>query len=115
VRNERDLVAAAHELCRRGAAWTLVTRGAAPAVLCNGREAWTFQVPQVRAINPIGSGDALAGGVAVALARGDGTVQACRLGIACGAANAMTLLAGQVRRSDVEALVAQVQVQAVPQ
>ena len=44
----------------------------------------------MKAINPIGSGDSLAAGLASAILRGQRMPDAAKLGIACGAANAMT-------------------------
>jgi len=61
--------------------------------------------PAIReARNVVGSGDCLLGGIAVALARGGDAADALRLGVACGAANALTPEAGMIRRADVDAL-----------
>jgi uncharacterized protein YqhQ len=56
------------------------------------------------AVHPVGSGDCLLGGVAVGLARGESLEDVLRLGVACGAANALRAETGGVRREDVEAL-----------
>jgi tagatose 6-phosphate kinase len=60
----------------------------------------------VTVVSPIGSGDATAAGIMAGLADGMDVPTACKLGVACGAANAMTPLAGHVERADVERLVA---------
>ena len=65
-------------------------------------------LPEVR--NVVGSGDCLVGGMAVALSRGGDADAALRLGVACGAANALTTEAGLIRRSDVDALLPLVEV-----
>jgi len=57
------------------------------------------------AVNAIGSGDAFAAGMVWRLLRGDNLAEACRWGSAAGAANALTLMAGEVDRAQVERLV----------
>jgi tagatose 6-phosphate kinase len=64
--------------------------------------------PAVEAVNPIGSGDAFAAGMAAAIARGEGVEGQLRLGTACAVANAMTAMAGTVVRADVERLAREV-------
>ena len=61
----------------------------------------------------LGSGDSLAAGVATALVRGEQMPDAVKLGIACGAANAMTKTAGVVDPKAVEQLLARVVVEAI--
>jgi len=52
-------------------------------------------------------------GLAAALVDGQPLPEACRLGAACGAANALTLTAGDVRPEDVKTLLEQTTVQRV--
>jgi tagatose 6-phosphate kinase len=63
------------------------------------------------AVNPIGSGDAFTAGLVWRLLRGDDLGAACRWGSAAGAANALTLMAGEVNRPDVDRLVQEVTVE----
>jgi fructose-1-phosphate kinase PfkB-like protein len=58
----------------------------------------------VRGAYPVGSGDAFLGGLAVGFARGDDTVDAARLGLAAGAANALIPGAGELDPLDVDRL-----------
>jgi 1-phosphofructokinase family hexose kinase len=98
---------AARALEARGVALPVVSLGAEGAVACwEGRA--IHAVVTVRAVNPVGSGDCLLGGMAVGLARGASAEEALRLGVACGAANAATPETGVVRREDVEALLPRV-------
>lgn len=103
----------------RQAATTLFASHRTTAVITLGREgAWAFDadqwftitIPQVRAVNAIGSGDAVAAGLAAAIARGQSFEDALRLGMACGVANALTELAGEVRSDDVQGLVPQIRI-----
>lgn len=102
--------AAAFEACRRlverGVRWVLVTHGREPTRLSDGRSLWRIPVPRVKSVNPIGSGDSVAAGIAVGLARGLAMPEAAMLGVACGSANAMTELTAEVHPRDVETLLA---------
>jgi tagatose 6-phosphate kinase len=69
-----------------------------------GRTMTMWKPPRVKAKNPIGSGDAMMAGIAVGLERGESVTEAVRLGIACGAANAMTAEPGVVRLADMQRL-----------
>lgn len=84
--------------------WTVITEGKSGAMVSNGKQFWRFRPPAVQAINPIGSGDSLAAGIACGLSRGQPMPDAARLGIACGAANAMTKTAGVVDKNIVAEL-----------
>ena len=102
---EADAEAAVAALIEVGAEWALVSTGATGAMLgdaSGGR--WKLQPPKVKAVNPIGSGDALAAGLAVALARGETVPEAAAFGTACAAANVLTPTSGVVRPEDVERL-----------
>lgn len=108
IDSDADLRDAIRAIVSMGATWVAVTHGAAETVVSNGREFWQLQTPKVEVINPIGSGDSFAAGVAVGLIDGAEVPEACALGVACGAANAMTDLAGHVRPDDVDRLRGQI-------
>ena len=59
-------------------------------------------------MNPIGSGDSVAAGFTAGLAAGKSPVDCAKLGIACGAANALTPTPGVVRPEDVQRLLGEV-------
>lgn len=105
---QRDAIPRLHDA---GAQWVMVTLGRAGAILSDGRRAWRLTSPAVPTVNSIGSGDAVAAGLAAGLVRGQSMLDAAKLGIACGAANAMTLLSADVRAEDVVGLLRQVQVE----
>ena len=105
---EKAVTQAMRELHERGAERIVVTAGMDPALAFDGRTFWRVAAPRVAAINPIGSGDAFAAGAVWRLLRGDDLGEACRWGCAAGAANALTALAGEVNRADVERLAREV-------
>lgn len=82
----------------------VLTLGELGAVAYCVDEFWHAAVRVEGVRNPVGSGDALAAAMVVALERGDGLKDALSLGVAAGAANALTETAGQVRPEDVERL-----------
>lgn len=94
---------AVRKLIRNGPQWAVITDGARSVCVSErpGDRALFLKPPHVRAINPIGSGDAMTAGIAVGLLRGQSMMEAVRFGVACGAANAMTAEPGFVRLPDV--------------
>ena len=91
-------------LVAEGATWAVVTMGGDGAMASDGKDFWRVAAPKVRVVSPIGSGDAFAAGLAAGIAGGRTMPEACTLAVACGAANAMTPVAGHVRMEDVERL-----------
>jgi 1-phosphofructokinase family hexose kinase len=95
----RDAVGAARALVAGGAALAIVTDGPRGAGAADGRMAWQVDVPRVRALDAIGSGDAFSAALLVALDAGRSTEEALASAAAAGTANAETVGAG---RFDVE-------------
>jgi 1-phosphofructokinase family hexose kinase len=75
-----------------------------------GSESFRISCPRLRVLNPIGSGDAVAAGIAVVRLEGRPLSEAFRLGMACGAANVLTLPAGTIRRADVRSLLPRIRI-----
>lgn len=96
------------DLHRAGAQHVVVTDRTNPVVASDGATVAKLNVPKVGVMSAIGSGDSLAGGVAAALHRGESFIDAVKLGIACGAANAMTAVAGMINLNDVGCLLNEV-------
>ncbi len=91
----------------------IVTLGASGAVAYEalgnaGGQFYRIRSPKVAAVSAVGSGDAFAAGLAVGLLNGSTLGEACALGAACGAANALTPFSGHVRIEDVERLIGEV-------
>lgn len=89
---------------------TVVTLGAGGAIASDGRSSWRIRVPPVETRSAVGSGDAFSAGLIAGLVRRQSLPDACALGAACGAANAMTDLAGYLSAADVDVLKARVEV-----
>jgi tagatose 6-phosphate kinase len=104
TRDETEVLAAARFLRDRGAEVVLVTRGVGGAVLAAPEGEWALGPPPERGPYSVGSGDALLGGLVVALARGVDLPEAARYGSAAAAANALIPGQGELDPADVDRL-----------
>ncbi len=91
-----------------GATWVVVTLGFAGAVVVGPSEQLHLVPPDLRGAYPVGSGDAFLGGVAVAYARGGPIVDAARLGLAAGIANAQVPGAGELDPAAVDGILGRI-------
>lgn len=89
---DSDLFAAMRELNNRGAEWVVVSQGKERVWISSRERLLSAIPPAVEAVNPIGSGDSLAAGIAVALADGYDLPGAVVWGVAAAAENARSLL-----------------------
>jgi len=103
-----EVPGAMRELQGRFGGWLVVTDGAAGSYAGNGPELWRLNTPRVAALSPIGSGDAFSAGLAAAIVDGLEIPEGCRRGAACGAANALSPLAGHLDASRIGQLLTQV-------
>src|SRR5207249_4170226 len=108
--DETETLQAMRDLIEQGAKNIVITAGKSPVLALEGKTLWRISSPRIETINPIGSGDAFTAAVVWRLLRGEDLGEACRWGAACGAANALSLMAGEVKREDVERLVENVKV-----
>ena len=111
--DESAVGVAMRQLHARGAERIVVTAGNAATLAFDGQDFWRVTPPRIRALNPIGSGDAFTAGMVWRLLRGDDLGEACRWGAAAGAANALTLMAGELEMPEVQRLAPQVAVEKV--
>ncbi len=99
-----DLMEACKELLNKGAQSVLITRGSRTSFFVDADQVLEIFPPTIDAINPVGSGDAVTAGMAVALNGGKDISEAVINGMACGAANALNLLSGFLKPKDVQRL-----------
>jgi tagatose 6-phosphate kinase len=111
--DEVSLRKAMADLHGGGAQRVVITSGSQPALAFDGRRCWRIIAPRIRAVNPIGSGDAFTAALTWRLAAGDDLGEACRWGCATGAANALTTMAGEVDVRDIERLRPEVRIDVV--
>jgi tagatose 6-phosphate kinase len=88
--------AAAVALVDRGASLAIVTDGRQPVVAADTGRLWRVDVPQVEAVNAVGSGDSFNAAFSMALREGASLETALARGVAAGSANALALGAGML-------------------
>lgn len=111
LQDDNQLLDAMRSLNRRGAEWVVITQGVGPVWVTSTSK--TYQLHPLRVddvINPIGSGDSMAAGIAWAIRAGRGIVDAVKMGIAAAAENVRRLDTGRVDPARVEQQAATVQV-----
>jgi 1-phosphofructokinase family hexose kinase len=104
IEDDASLRRAIEHLLSQGPQCAIITDGARPILVSDGKQFWQITPPPITPINPIGSGDAFAAGLAMGLLQGQDIPQACQLGAACGAANALSSPPGHGRPKDVRRL-----------
>jgi tagatose 6-phosphate kinase len=104
VKINRDELRVVPGLRRKRVGWLVVSDGAKQVAARHGVEKFVFRPPRVRSLNSVGSGDAMMAGIACGVWRGQAMLDAIKLGIACGAANALTAAPGDIRLTDVRRL-----------
>ncbi|MBO7748339.1 1-phosphofructokinase [Paenibacillus sp. MWE-103] len=102
--SEERLAALADDLRRRGVRHTIVSLGSEGCAAMLGARLYRAKPPRVKAVNPVGSGDAFVAGLVVAWRRGADDSGALRFAAAVGAANALSEATGDVRQADIKAL-----------
>ncbi|HEY5496195.1 MAG TPA: hexose kinase [Candidatus Limnocylindrales bacterium] len=105
VGDAASAVAAARILRDRGAVGVVVTLGLAGAIAVGATGEARLVPPDVRGAYPVGSGDAFLAGLATALVGGSPLIDAARLGMAAGIANALLPGAGELDRTTAKRLV----------
>jgi fructose-1-phosphate kinase PfkB-like protein len=95
----------------QGVELVALSLGAEGLLLATRGQAARARPPLVRALNPVGAGDALLAAIAWALEQGLGLAEMARWGVASGTAAAMRMGTDSAPRREVDALYAQVQVE----
>ena len=105
-----DLLEGCRRLIELGAQSVLITRGSRSAFFVDRFRALEIYPLNIDAMNPIGSGDAVTAGMAIALGGGLGIEESLKLAMACGAANALNLISGYFKPEEVDCLTNEVQI-----
>ena len=105
-----DFVQAAREISAKYGTNVLLSMGAQGAVAARGTEAFVVRSPAVEAKSAVGSGDCSLAGLTYGILRESSFEQALICAMAAGAANTLTIGAGQFKREDFEMLRDQVQI-----
>jgi 1-phosphofructokinase family hexose kinase len=109
-----DAATALADLRARGIALAMVSLGAAGALAATDEGTCHAQPPAIHAISTIGAGDSLLAGLATGLLRGEPLPEALRLGVACGAADALSIGGGLLEPTELARLHAATSVRWLP-
>ncbi len=90
--SDADLKQAMARVNSLGAEWVVVSQGEKSLWASSSERIYEFRPPKIEAVNPIGSGDCLAAGIAWGVASGMGMLEAILHGIAAATENASMLL-----------------------
>lgn len=82
-----SLRAAAEGLVQEGVGTMVVSRADQPTLVVGEGGAWLVHTPPLTTVDHRGAGDSMTAGIAVGLGRGDGVLEAIRLGAAAGTLN----------------------------
>jgi tagatose 6-phosphate kinase len=107
---DADLHAAMRELADRGAQWVVVSQGKDVLWISSATKRYRALPPQVEVVNPIGSGDCLAAGIANALDRGYEMPGAVRYGLAAASESIRHVLPARLDPLRVSALAERIEV-----
>ncbi len=113
LRTETEVIAAMQKVHELGARRVVVTAGKDATLASDGKSIWRIVPPPIKPVNPIGSGDAFTAGVTWKMLHGENLGEACRWAAACGAANALSLMPGELDFADVKHLALSVLVEKV--
>jgi tagatose 6-phosphate kinase len=104
IDDETGLQSAMLALHERGAASVLVSQGARSMMVLVDGHFYQIVPPKVEVLNPIGSGDCLAAGLAAGMNTGMPMLESIRFGVAAGTVNAESLLSARLDHDRVRAL-----------
>ena len=111
LNSQEDIVLAMKDIAGRGVEVVVVSQGAKGALVHAAGRVYSVKAPQVKAVNPVGSGDAMVAGFAHGI-HGDWELErTLAWAAACGVANAMEAQTGYVQPDNVQRLLEAVEVE----
>ena len=105
-----EFAESAGEIARRYNTIVVLSMGSRGAILALGRQTFHVRNPQVKAVSAVGSGDCLLAGLAYGLAEGLPMVEAAKVAIAAGTANALLIGAGQFTMTDFDEVFSSIEI-----
>jgi len=101
IEGVRHIALKAKRLLDMGVRYVFVSLGSDGLIATHENDCLLCSVPQVRAIDTVGCGDALVAGLVVGLTRHFSFAETCRMASACGVSNALHRGPGSVRLDEV--------------
>ena len=113
IDQEEKLIKAGQSLLKKGIDIVVLSLGESGALLFNKNDIYRASVPRIEAINPIGSGDAMIAGMAIAISKAYDCERIIKQGVACGTANAMESETGKVDQDNFLSIMEKVKVEKI--
>lgn len=102
LESEAEIIRCAKKLGQTGIEIVFVSLGERGSIVVKDDRAYKVEIPNIEAVNPVGSGDSTVAGLAVALQRGYDFRDMLAFATSCGTANAMERETGMIRIENVE-------------
>jgi len=96
-----------------GVGYVFVSLGSDGMIAIHENDCLLCSPPHIRAVDPVGCGDALVGGLLAGFSRTFSFTETCRMAVACGACKALHYGAGAISRDEVWRLMEEVTIKAV--
>ena len=110
VETTEDILKEIDEFHKKGIEFVVISLGKDGSIAGYKGEKYRVKVPKVKAVNPVGSGDAFVGGIAIGIKRGYNIEKILAFAAACGTSNALEEETGVVNKETVNKLMEQVEV-----
>jgi len=104
INNEEELIRGLKDLEKYNINIIVVSLGSEGAMVCHDGQIYKIRIPDVKAINPVGSGDAMIAGFATGIVDGYSVDRMLKFASACGTANALEEETGRVDRNNINKL-----------
>jgi tagatose 6-phosphate kinase len=109
--SEEDIERSARYIMENGVELVIVSLGSAGSMFFYDGYSYNVKVPNIKAINAAGSGDAMLAGFAVSLLRDYDFEYQLKVAAACGTANAMEIEAGKVDMANMKMIMNQIEIE----
>jgi len=105
ISTEEGIIKAVSPMIKEGINIVAVSLGREGCLVFNDNYMYRVRTPKVKAVNPVGSGDAMIAGFAVSLKRNYGFENMLKLAAACGTANALEEETGKIDINNINRLI----------
>ncbi|MEK4023952.1 MULTISPECIES: 1-phosphofructokinase [unclassified Sporosarcina] len=111
INTETDTIQALQHPILNGITWVVVTLGGQGALVRYEEKVYRVQIPEVKVINPVGSGDSVIAGFAAGFSRKLPPQEVIKYGIAMGVLNAMQEKTGSIDTELVNRCIGEIKVE----
>lgn len=113
IDTEADIVAALKMNLTANIPWVVITNGSKGAFVKHDKTIYRVTIPNVDAVNPVGSGDSVIAGFAAGLSRGFSNTELIKFGLAMGVLNAMEERTGHIDPDKIDWCTKQINVERI--